>query len=146
MSGWQCVYPIDDRDRILCGAEPQIILESPPAQPPRRESRCQQASHLRAKREALAIAAVIQRLDAPGIADQPELLLGRVPYRCAKHPAPPLDRRYALLRPGTQRHLGIAMRLECMPSPLQRRPQLEEVVNLAVESDDVSASRVHHRL
>ena len=106
-----------------------------------------QRPQLGAEQQGAAEAAVVERLLADPVARQGEAPRAPVPERQGEHAlraaqrlldAPLLDRG--------QQHLGVGVAAEAVPARPERGPQAAEVVDLAVQDQDVAARGGGHRL
>src|ERR1700678_1646949 len=81
--------------------------------------------------------AVVERLDADTIADEPEATLLCIPQSDGEHAAKFLQTFDAPFFKGTQDNLGIRMICFPVPSPFpfQLAPDLRMVINLTIEDD-----------
>ena len=123
-----------------------------PAQRPPVDLACEvgmgaQGAQLGTEQEGPAEPAVIQRLLADPIACQRELAQGFVPKGEGEHAFDALERRLdAPHIDGGEQHLGIRSTEERVPVALHFRPQVAEIIDLAIEHDDEPTADREHRL
>ncbi len=88
----------------------------------------------------------VYRLDAVAVAGEEKLAAPAVPDRQGEHA---VEAGQRLLTPfgicGSD-HLGVGLRAEAVPGPLELGAQLAEVVDLAVVGDDEAVFAGGHRL
>ena len=108
----------------------------------------EQRLDLGGKGDAAMVDAVVERLDANPIADQPQAALARVPQRDREHPAEPVQAVDAPLLERMQDDFGVGMaRLPPVSAQcFELLPHLGVVVDFAVEHDLQPAVLVGHRL
>ena len=100
------------------------------------------------KRKATVVAAVIERLDAQSIADQPQLPRACVPQGDGEHAPEVLDAVDAPALESSEDHLGVRMiGLPWIATvAVQMGTNVGVIVDLAVEDDPESAVGTGHRL
>ena len=98
------------------------------------------------KQQLVTGVGVVQRLDAEAIAREQQAAVGAIPDREREHALQPLDASLAFLFVEVQDRFGVAARAVAVPAPLEIRPQLRVVVDLAVEDDPHRLVFVGHRL
>ena len=92
---------------------------------------------LRAEIQIVAAAVDVQRLDAHAVARQHQALFAtRVHSATANMPRKPAKAVRVPLQKGVQNRFRVAVRLEAVPERFQFLPQLQVVINFAVEGDD----------
>ena len=131
------------RDRV---AEGQEVRHPALADLPRHRRVGHDRLDLGGKDEPRAVVIVIERLLADPVARDKQARARRVPDRDGKHAVEPLQAVRAPFLIGVQNDLGVAARAEDMPFRLQLRPEIAEVVQLAVEDDAARPVFVPNRL
>src|SRR5882762_1010632 len=91
---------------------------------------------LRTKMKVHAGAANVHGFDAHSVTREHQPLPGLTPNRNCKHAAQTGKASNIPLEKGAQHKLGIAIRAEMIPGPLQLLSKLDVVVDLAVEKDN----------
>ena len=108
----------------------------------------EQRLDFRRERDAAVVHAVIKRLDADPIPNQPQLTLARIPQRNRKHAAEAVQALDAPLLECVEDDFRIGViRLPRVPADgLELAADLGVVVNLAVEDDLQQTVLIAHRL
>ena len=106
----------------------------------------QQRLQFRREQERLAGLDVVQRLLAHAIAPQEQSLPAHIPDREREHAVQTLDAGIAVFLVEMHQHFGVGPGAKSMTARFQLRPQLLEVVDLAVEDHPEGAVFVAHRL
>ena len=88
----------------------------------------------------------VERLDSQGIPGQQEPALLGVPAGEGEHTAEPAHRSWPVQAKGAEHDGRVAGGVQLLPLGHQAPPKVAEVVDLAVEDDDVPGHRVHHGL
>ncbi len=114
-------------------------VQRPLIQPPRNVAVLQNRLEFAPKVQIVAAAVVIQRLDPHPVARQHQPLPGLRPQRHPEHSSHPLEACRVPLHKCPQHRLGVTLRSEPVPQPLQLTPDLPVVVYFAVEHNHSAA-------
>src|SRR5687767_8605472 len=108
-------------------------MERGPVELPRDGRVCEQGLDLGGEEERARALPVVERLLAETVARDEETAPARVPHREGEHAAQVLHARLAVTLPRAQEDLRIARGREARAGRVERRSEIAEVVDLAVE-------------
>src|SRR5581483_10951384 len=135
-----------ERQRVVRRPKGQIIQQASAIKPPRNQTGCKQCAYFRRKEKILANRAVIQRLDAHGIARHEQALLARIPNSKCIHAAKMVQTVFAPAAVRLEHNFGIGPAAEANALAFKLLADLAEVVDLAVMDDPITGLGVLHRL
>jgi hypothetical protein len=112
----------------------------------REQAGCEDRLRLAREDQSAGVLRPIQRLDPQPIAGHEQRLLGAVPDGEREHAVEPVQAPETPGLVGGEKNLGVGARPESLPLPLELRPEVSEVVNLAVVRDPEAPAGSRHGL
>ena len=137
---------LEERARRRHEAEGEVLVDRLEVDVARQQLVHEQPLELRGEGHARAHLGPVEGLDPELVAHQVERPGRLVPDRDAEDAVEALDERGAELLVEVRDHLAVAVRTQPVAAPLEPAPQLELVVDLAVEHDCDVAALVEERL
>ncbi len=146
VAGFQLLNTVEHGQRGNGVVEGEIVVERLKVHAALDRVDRQQRPNLRAEREEVGRAVVVERLDAEAISREDQAARLLVPDSEREHSLKPLDTSLAHLFVQVDDHLRIAPGLEEVPLGEQLLPEIQIVVDLAVVGDPHCSVFVAHRL
>ena len=146
VAGGEEMNTLEEREVGEHGLEREVLVERVHAHAWRAVGHGKDRLDLRREDQAVALAQVVERLDAEAVAREQEAAGRAVPEAEGKHAVEAVPTLGAVARIDAQEHLGVALRPETLAGGFELRAQRAEVVDLAVVRHPRPARGILHRL